>query len=107
VQFEAELVDAQALSISTKFLPIRDQHFVPLIAQDRLGLGRPARPHPIGIGVARAARHHDHPLDPDQDNLLLYEDFDGDNGAGIGANHQTGWTRVIAALIEMFGKVGV
>jgi hypothetical protein len=40
-----------------------------------------------------------------RDNLLFYEYFHGDNGAGIGASHQTGWTGVIAALIEMFGKV--
>jgi hypothetical protein len=38
-------------------------------------------------------------------NLLFYEYFHGDNGAGIGASHQTGWTGVIAALIEIFGKV--
>src|SRR5262249_40889344 len=40
-----------------------------------------------------------------RDNLLFYEYFHGDNGAGIGASHQTGWTGVIAALIEIFGKV--
>jgi hypothetical protein len=40
-----------------------------------------------------------------RDNLLFYEYFHGDNGAGIGAGHQTGWTGVIAALIEIFGKV--
>ena len=38
-------------------------------------------------------------------NLLFYEYFHGDNGAGIGASHQTGWTGVIANLIEIFGKV--
>jgi len=40
-----------------------------------------------------------------RDNLLFYEYFHGDNGAGIGASHQTGWTGIIAALIEIFGKV--
>jgi len=40
-----------------------------------------------------------------RDNLLFYEYFHGDNGAGIGASHQTGWTGVIAALIEIFGKI--
>jgi len=40
-----------------------------------------------------------------RDNLLFYEYFHGDNGAGIGASHQTGWTGAIAALIEIFGKV--
>jgi hypothetical protein len=40
-----------------------------------------------------------------QDNLLFYEYFHGDNGAGIGASHQTGWTGVIAGLIDIFGKL--
>ena len=39
-----------------------------------------------------------------RDHLLFYEYFHGDNGAGIGASHQTGWTGVIATLIELFGK---
>jgi hypothetical protein len=39
------------------------------------------------------------------DHLLFYEYFHGDNGAGIGASHQTGWTGVIALLIEIFGKL--
>ena len=40
-----------------------------------------------------------------RDYLLFYEYFHGDNGAGIGASHQTGWTGVVAALIELFGKL--
>jgi hypothetical protein len=40
-----------------------------------------------------------------RDHLLFYEYFHGDNGAGIGASHQTGWTGVVAALIELFGKL--
>jgi hypothetical protein len=40
-----------------------------------------------------------------RDHLLFYEYFHGDNGAGIGASHQTGWTGVVAALIEIFGKL--
>jgi hypothetical protein len=35
-----------------------------------------------------------------RDLLLFYEYFNGDNGAGLGANHQTGWTGVVAALIH-------
>jgi hypothetical protein len=42
-----------------------------------------------------------------RDNLLFYEYFHGDNGAGIGASHQTGWTGVVANLIEIFGKIDV
>jgi hypothetical protein len=40
-----------------------------------------------------------------RDHLLFYEYFHGDNGAGIGASHQTGWTGVMAGLIEIFGKL--
>jgi hypothetical protein len=40
-----------------------------------------------------------------RDNLLFYEYFHGDNGAGIGASHQTGWTGVVAGLIDIFGKL--
>jgi hypothetical protein len=40
-----------------------------------------------------------------KDNILFYEYFHGDNGAGIGASHQTGWTGLVAKLIELFGKL--
>jgi hypothetical protein len=40
-----------------------------------------------------------------KDNLLFFEYFHGDNGAGLGASHQTGWTGVVAKLIELFGRV--
>ena len=36
-----------------------------------------------------------------RDLLLFYEYFHGDNGAGIGASHQTGWTGLIARTIQM------
>ncbi len=35
-----------------------------------------------------------------KDLILFYEFFHGDNGAGIGASHQTGWTALVAALID-------
>ena len=38
-----------------------------------------------------------------RDHLLFYEYFHGDNGAGLGANHQTGWTGLVAKLIELYG----
>jgi hypothetical protein len=38
-----------------------------------------------------------------RDHILFYEYFHGDNGAGIGASHQTGWTGLVAVLIELFG----
>ena len=40
-----------------------------------------------------------------RDNLLFYEYFHGDNGAGIGASHQTGWTGLIAKEIDIFRTV--
>jgi len=40
-----------------------------------------------------------------RDYLLFYEYFHGDNGAGLGASHQTGWTGVVATLIELYGYV--
>jgi hypothetical protein len=39
-----------------------------------------------------------------RDHLLFYEYFHGDNGAGIGASHQTGWTGTVARLIQLFGS---
>jgi len=38
-----------------------------------------------------------------RDHILFYEYFHGDNGAGLGASHQTGWTGLVAKLIELFG----
>jgi hypothetical protein len=38
-----------------------------------------------------------------RDHILFYEYFHGDNGAGIGASHQTGWTGLIAKTIQLFG----
>ena len=37
-----------------------------------------------------------------RDLILFYEYFHGDNGAGLGANHQTGWTGVVARLMHLF-----
>jgi len=39
-----------------------------------------------------------------RDHILFYEYFHGDNGAGLGASHQTGWTGLVAPLINLFGK---
>jgi hypothetical protein len=36
-----------------------------------------------------------------RDLLLFYEYFHGDNGAGIGASHQTGWTGLVARIIQL------
>ena len=39
-----------------------------------------------------------------KDHLLFFEYFHGDNGAGLGASHQTGWTGLVAKLIEQSGE---
>jgi hypothetical protein len=40
-----------------------------------------------------------------RDNILFYEYFHGDNGAGLGASHQTGWTGIVGALMNLFGRL--
>jgi hypothetical protein len=40
-----------------------------------------------------------------RDYILFYEYFHGDNGAGLGASHQTGWTGLVAKMIELFGRL--
>jgi hypothetical protein len=39
------------------------------------------------------------------DYILFYEYFHGDNGAGLGASHQTGWTGVIARCLDLFARM--
>lgn len=39
-----------------------------------------------------------------RDNILFYEYFHGDSGCGLGANHQTGWTGLIAKLLQQLGE---
>jgi hypothetical protein len=40
-----------------------------------------------------------------RNHLLFYEYFHGDNGAGLGASHQTGWTGLVGGLMRMLGTV--
>jgi hypothetical protein len=40
-----------------------------------------------------------------RDLVLFYEYFHGDNGAGLGASHQTGWTGLVAKIIEIFNVI--
>ena len=40
-----------------------------------------------------------------KDLILFYEFFHGDNGAGLGASHQTGWTGTVAVLIDLFARI--
>jgi hypothetical protein len=39
-------------------------------------------------------------------HLLFYEYFHGDNGAGLGASHQTGWTGLIGKILQQIGEYG-
>jgi hypothetical protein len=40
-----------------------------------------------------------------RDHILFYEYFHGDLGAGLGASHQTGWTSLVGALINLFARL--
>jgi hypothetical protein len=42
-----------------------------------------------------------------RDNVLFYEYFHGDTGRGLGASHQTGWTALIALLLQSYNAYGV
>ncbi|MCM5664350.1 MGH1-like glycoside hydrolase domain-containing protein [Galbibacter mesophilus] len=51
------------------------------------------------------AQHTNRYQDPMfEDLILFYEYFNGDNGRGLGAAHQTGWTSLVANLIDDIGK---
>jgi hypothetical protein len=39
-----------------------------------------------------------------RDLVLFYEYFHGDNGTGLGASHQTGWTALVAKLLQQSGE---
>ena len=44
--------------------------------------------------------------DPHWNNLVLFHEyFHGDNGSGVGANHQTGWTALVAKLLVQSGEM--
>jgi hypothetical protein len=40
-----------------------------------------------------------------KDYILFYEYFHGDNDAGLGASHQTGWTGLIARSLDLFARI--
>ena len=71
---------------------------------------RPAQPRSScatrrGGARSTAARRSSRPIPHWRDHILFYEYFHGDNGAGLGASHQTGWTGLVAKLIQLFGTV--
>ncbi|MEL6658163.1 MAG: glucosidase [Bacteroidota bacterium] len=65
------------------------------------------------IGLFQADEHGRRPVNGEdtiyqkdpyfKDLVLFYEYFHGDNGRGVGASHQTGWTGVVAELIDQVG----
>jgi hypothetical protein len=61
--------------------------------------GNGARPFERASGDALTAEH-------DRDLYWFHEYFHGDTGAGLGASHQTGWTGLVAKLIEQQGQGG-
>lgn len=66
----------------------------------RIFLPQPNGQRPVYGGTQRFQ------TDPHWQNLVLfYEYFHGDNGAGIGASHQTGWTGLVAYLIQQVGGI--
>ncbi|MGC1295902.1 MAG: hypothetical protein WA869_12785, partial [Alloacidobacterium sp.] len=40
-----------------------------------------------------------------KDYILFYEYFHGENGAGLGASHQTGWTGLVARALDLFARL--
>jgi hypothetical protein len=40
-----------------------------------------------------------------RDYILFYEYFHGDNGAGLGASHQTGWTGLVARILDLLARL--
>ena len=49
--------------------------------------------------------HHKLQHDPHfRDHILFYEYFHGDDGSGVGASHQTGWTGLVAKLLQQSGE---
>ena len=76
----------------------------------RRGDRAPAREHlpartRTAAGRSTAAREKFQDDPHWRDCLLFYEYFHGDNGAGLGASHQTGWTGVIARAMHLFATM--
>jgi hypothetical protein len=59
---------------------------------------------PTGTGNSGGTQRS-RPIPHWKDYLLFYEYFHGDNGAGLGPSHRTGWTGLVGNLVEFFGRV--
>lgn len=57
-----------------------------------------------GDRIVHALHKDVYARDEFKDLILFYEYFDGDNGRGVGASHQTGWTSLVANLIEEINR---
>jgi hypothetical protein len=61
----------------------------------------------LGVDGRRPVFGDDAALQADplwRDNVLFHEYFDGDTGKGLGASHQTGWTALVAKLLDQVGR---
>ena len=52
----------------------------------------------------RSLTHEERRLEEARHRVLFYEYFHGDHGAGLGASHQTGWTGLVAKLLQQSGE---
>ena len=69
------------------------------------GSRRSSSPTRTAAGRSSAAPRSSRPTPHWNDHLLFYEYFHGDNGAGVGASHQTGWTGLVAKMIQVMNYV--
>ena len=60
---------------------------------------------PTVSGLCMAAPRSSRTTPTGETIILFYEYFHGDNGAGLGASHQTGWTGLIARSLDMFARL--
>ena len=75
------------------------------ISERLIGVFLPQEDHPNPTNRAVYGNIEKFQTDPNWNQyVLFYEYFHGDIGAGIGASHQTGWTGVVAKLIQQHGK---
>ena len=58
----------------------------------------------MAAGRSSAARRNSRTIRTGAISIPFHEYFHGDNGAGIGASHQTGWTALVAKLIQQYGE---
>ena len=59
-----------------------------------------------GQGGRLMGTHRSFQEDPHwRDHILFHEYFNGDNGKGLGASHQTGWTGLVAKLLQQSGGI--